>query len=94
MAKVYETQSPPYILTYESTFSNESTLQLSHKGVETLLNVYKTESSNIKRKRGKGKVTTTVLSVCPCHWLTLLRTLTLLVPFSSVDHHRQSRCPC
>jgi hypothetical protein len=77
----------PYSLT---DGSNELTLQLSHKGVEALLYVYKTKSTNKTRRRGEG--TTTLLNVCPCHWLQTCL-LTLLVPFSSVDRKHPSRRP-
>lgn len=77
----------PYITT---DGSNELTLQLSHKGVEVLLYVYKTESTNKTRRRGEG--TNTLLIVCPCHWLQTWP-LTLLVPFSLVDRKHPSRRP-
>ena len=77
----------PYSLT---DGSNELTLQLSHKGVEALLYVYKTESMNNTRRRGER--TTTLLNVCPCHWLQTCL-LTLPVPFSSVDRKHPSRRP-
>jgi hypothetical protein len=44
-----------FYLAHESTFSNKS--NGSHKGVEALPYVYKTESMNITRGRGKGTAT-------------------------------------